>query len=205
VLSLTRLRAYLALALVAVAGLVAASASAAVAFPLFLGRIGNFQVSAAEIRGQDFDLALALDANSGTTGGPLPVGEISLDSAEFDRLLLEKEFDLSAVLGGPGGGTWKLSIAAAGTTTARGVRLNAAGICAQSVAFGPGFAVDGKGAGTSTVADDLSLGASSIRLVRPGIEATYLSTGRLSLSDLRIDVKRQGYTLPACAAAARAR
>jgi hypothetical protein len=180
-----------------------ASASSAVALPLYLGKIGNFQVSADAIRGQDFELALAVDGNSGPAGGQLPVGEVTLGRAQIDGLLLEKEFDLSRVLGGPGGGTWKLSISTSGTTTATNLRINAAGICADSIAFGPGFAVDGKGAGTPNVSDDLSLGASTISLGKPGIEATYLTTRQILLAGIRIDVERQGYTLARCARAGR--
>ena len=66
----------------------------------------------------------------------------------------------------------------------------------------PVFAVDGKGAGTSDVSDDLSLGAASIVLGKPGIEATYLTTRQIRLAGIRIDVKREGYTLARCAARA---
>lgn len=195
-----RLKAYLAVTLAVVVALLGAAASSAVALPLYLGSIGNFQVSASRITGEGFDLALAVDPNSGPDGGRLPAGEVSLDSATLENLVLEKEFDLSRVLGPAGGGTWKLAITTSGRTTLTGLRLDAAGICADVVDFGPGFAVDGKGAGTDTVDDDFSLGSSTVELGRPGIEATYLSTRQIRLDGLRIDVKRAPYTLAPCAA-----
>lgn len=204
-LSPVRLRAHLALLVVVLTGLLTALATNAVALPLYLGNVGNVQIGATAIRGTGFDLGLAVDPDSGETGGALPVGELAFESADIDDLRLEKEFDLSALLGPGGGGTWKLAISATGTTTASGLRLDAAGVCADSIGFGPGFAVNGAGAATADVTDDLSLGASTITLGAPGIEATYLTTTGITLDDIRIDVVRGGYAFAPCAAAAAGR
>ncbi len=188
--SVARLRLYLVAVAVVVAGLVLASARQAVALPLYVGNIGSFQINADSIKGRDFDLGLALDRDSGEKGGTLPVGEIRLDSAEIDGLLLEKQFDLSRALGPSAGGPFTLRIATSGRTVLTGLRLDAAALCADAFDFGPGFAVNGKGAGTDAPDDDFSLGSDTIALRRPAIETTYLSTRSINLSNLRIAVQR---------------
>jgi hypothetical protein len=203
VLVVARVRLYLAVVAAVVAGLVLASARQALALPLYVGNVGNFQLSADTIEGKDFDLALALDPDSGPEGGTLPVGGITLGRATIDGLVLEKQFDLGKVLGTSAGGPWKLRLATAGRTTLTGLRLDAAGICANSFDFGPGFAVNGKGAGTATPTDDFSLGADTITLRRPAIEATSLSTQTITIAGLRIGIEQSGYDRQPCVAAAR--
>jgi len=203
VLVVARVRLYLAVVAVVVAGLVLASARQALALPLYVGNVGNFQLSAQTIEGKDFDLALALDPDSGPKGGTLPVGGITLGRATVDKLVLEKQFDLGKVLGTTAGGPWKLRLATAGTTTLTGLRLDAAGICATSFDFGPGFAVNGKGAGTATPIDDFTLGSDTITLRRPAIEATSLSTQTISIAGLRISIEQSAYERQPCVAAAR--
>ncbi len=202
-LVVARVRLYLAVVGVVVAGLVLASARQALALPLYVGNVGNFQLSADTIQGTDFDLALALDADSGPKGGTLPVGGITIDRATIDGLVLEKQFDLEKVLGTAAGGPWKLRLATAQRTTLTGLKLNAAGICASSFDFGPGFAINGKGAGTATPTDDFSLGSDTITLRRPAIEATYLSTRTITLAGLRIGLEQSAYDQQPCVAAAR--
>lgn len=175
------------------------AASSAWSLPLYLGNIGNFQIRADSLEGEDFDLALAVDRNSGESGGALPVGEIAMSRASIDGLLLEKQFDSSALLGSAGSGPYRLSISTSGATNATGLRLNVAGLCADTISFGPGFAVDGKGAGTDDVTDDLSLGASTISLGAPGIEATYLTTNTITLDGIRIDIKKGAHQPAPCA------
>ncbi|MGL5909268.1 MAG: DUF6230 family protein [Phycicoccus sp.] len=201
-LSTVSLRVYGSFVALTMLVLLVAVASRAVAVPLYLGQIGNFQIGASSVTGTDFDLGLAIDADSGERGGSLPVGELAFDSATIDDLVLEKQFDLSSVLGPGGGGDWKLAITADGATQASGLRLNAAGVCADRITFGPSFSINGKGAGTDDVSDDLSLGAPSISLTRPGIEATYLTTKAITLDKVRIDIRRGEYAYAPCAAAA---
>ncbi len=200
-LVVARVRLYLAVVAVVVAGLVLASARQALALPLYVGNVGNFQLSAQTIEGKDFDLALALDPDSGPKGGTLPVGWITLVRATVDKLVLEKKFDMGKVLCTTAGGPWKLRLATAGTTTLTGLRLDAAGICATSFDFGPGFAVNGKGAGTATPTDDFTLGSDTITLRRPAIEATSLSTQTISIAGLRISIEQSAYERQPCVAA----
>lgn len=200
-LSVVRVRLYLAAVAAVVGGLTLASAQQAAALPLYLGNIGNFQVGADEIRGQGFDLGLGIDQDSGEKGSALPVGEIRLDTAQLDGLVLEKAFDLSGVVGVTG--PFTLRIAAAGRTTLTGLKLDAAGICADAFDFGPGFAVDGRGAGTSTPTDDFSLGADTVTLRKPQIESTYLSTKAIDLAGLRISLVRKAAVQQPCAASGR--
>jgi hypothetical protein len=194
VLVVARVRLYLAVVAAVVAGLVLASARQALALPLYVGNVGNFQLSAATIEGRDFDLALAVDPDSGPKGGSLPVGGITLGRATVDGLVLEKQFDLGKVLG---------TTATEGRTTLTGLRLDAAGLCASSFDFGPGFAVNGKGAGTATPTDDFSLGSDTITLRRPAIEATSLSTRTIAIPGLRISIEQSAYARQPCVPAAR--
>jgi len=202
VLVQSRCRIHLAAATVLVVIFTVVAASSAWSLPLYLGNVGNFQISSQRIQGDDFELALSIDENSGTGGGKLPVGEITMSRTTIDGLLLEKEFDLASLLGTAGGEPARLSISTSGPTSITGLRLNVAGLCAREISFGPGFAVDGKGANTDDVTDDLSLGASTITLGKPGIEATYLTTSTITLDGIRIDVKQGSYELADCAAAA---
>ncbi len=202
-LVVARVRLYLVVVAAVVAGLVLASARQAVALPLYVGNVGNFQLSAASIEGRDFDLALAVDPDSGPKGGSLPVGGITLGRATVDGLVLEKQFDLGKVLGTTAGGPWKLRLATEGRTTLTGLRLDAAGLCASSFDFGPGFAVNGKGAGTATPTDDFSLGSDTITLRRPAIEATSLSTRTIAIPGLRISIEQSAYAKQPCVPAAR--
>lgn len=195
----SRLYIHAAAAAVAVLAFALVATSSAWSLPLYLGNIGNFQIRADSIEGEQFELALAVDQNSGENGGALPVGEISMSRTSIDGLLLEKEFDSSALLGSAGSGPYRLSISTNGPTSIRGLGLNVAGLCADSITFGPGFAVDGKGAGTAEVTDDLSLASSTITLGRPGIEATYLTTNTITLEGIRIDIKKGAHQAAPCA------
>ncbi len=195
----SRLSIHAAAAAVAVLAFAVVATSSAWSLPLYLGNIGNFQIRADRIEGEQFELALAVDANSGENGGALPVGELGLGRASITGLLLEKEFDSSALLGSAGSGPYRLSISTNGPTNARGLGVNIAGLCADSISFGPGFAVDGKGAGTADVTDDLLLESSTIVLGRPGIEATYLTTDTITLEGIRIDIRKGAHQAAPCA------
>lgn len=195
----SRLYVHAAAAAVAMLAFLAVAAGSAWSLPLYLGNIGNFQIRADEIEGEQFALALAVDENSGENGGALPVGEITMSRTSIDGLLLEKEFDSSALLGSAGSGPYRLSISTNGPTSIRGLGLNVAGLCADSITFGPGFAVDGKGAGTADVTDDLSLESSTIVLGSPGIEATYLTTDTITLEGIRIDIREGAHQPAPCA------
>jgi hypothetical protein len=172
---------------------------AGAAFPFFLGNIGSFLVRADRLEGQSFDLALALDPNSSSSGGNLPAGEISLSNAEIRGLVLEKTFDLGAVLGTGGNATWKLRISVPPTeaTTIQNLKLQTVGLCAQTLELS-NFNADGKGANTDTVTDDLSIGANSVTIVNAGIEATSLTSTALTLNGVTVEVVNEGYDAPSC-------
>ena len=167
------------------------------AFPFFIGNVGTFMIKADSVQGQNFELTPGIDENSNSNGGQLPTGEIFLEAASIDSLVLEKAFDVSSVIGDIAQTEWKLSLTSSDTVDLGATTINSVGLCAEVFAA-DGLVVDAKGADTATFVDDIVISSNEVTLTNAGIEAGFLSTGSLTINNLQASVTPGGYDAAAC-------
>lgn len=167
------------------------------AFPFFIGNAGTFLVAAGSMEVDGFELQLGIDDNSSSSGGQLPSGVLVVDEVSISELVIEKSFNVRSVVGDTAQPDWKLRMTSASPVGLSNATMKVSGLCASSF-DGEGVEIDGKGADTPTFVDDFSLSVDKVSLIDAGLQAGYVATSRLSVTDLALSVAPGGYDKPAC-------
>lgn len=183
--------------------LLAATASAFVAspqaFPFFVGNVGSFTVAADALEADGFALDFEVDENSGSNGGAMPVGELSLNDAVVAELMIKKGFDVSSVIGDIAQAEWVFRLAVPGETRLVGPTVYVAALCAGEMAIGD-LVIDGAGTNTATFQDDLRIGGARIAMRDVHIQSTYLAVEALTLNDVVVSLEPGAAAPPGCVA-----
>lgn len=168
-----------------------------VAFPLHLGTIGAFRMSVNQVTATGVQLEGGLDLDSATNDtaaagdGAIPVAKVTLGTVTaLRRLLLEKTFDFTPVVGGLG--VWKLSIDttnAAAVVTGTNVVILSPHICMNRMDMTT-FSLDGRRAGTVDPTDDFFLTAAAATFGDNTADAVEMEVGQLTATTLLIPTLR---------------
>lgn len=196
-LTMRRFTVSAAIGLTALALLGTTMLSARTAFPFYVGNVGSFLITGSSLNMDNFNLALGVDDNSGEDGGGLPTGVADLDNAQIADMVLEKEFNVSSIIGRTATPVWKMQMTSTAPVNIQGGVLRMAGLCAEQFVAND-FEADAMGANTADFTDDFSLRSSSVQMDQFGLEATYMATSSLRVTGLQMKIVPGGYNLPAC-------
>lgn len=185
--------------LLALALLGATMFQARAAFPLYVGNVGSFLITGSQVDMENFVLNLDVDSNSSETGGGLPTGVADLDKVTISDMVLEKEFNVSSVIGQTATPTWKLQMTSTAPVVIQGGLLRISGLCTTEF-NATDFEADAMGANTADFTDDFTLRTGSVTMADFGLEATYMATSSLRVTGLTMKVVPGGYNKPTCMA-----
>lgn len=167
------------------------------AFPFYLGNAGTFMIKAERMDVEGYEMRLAIDSNSSSSGSQLPTGELLTGKTTVTGMILEKAFDVTSVIGNTPEPTWKIRMAAGAPVELNGATIRIVGLCASTFEA-TGLEVDAAGANTPDFTDDFTLQADTVAATNPGLEAAYMATNSLAISGLTLTVEPGGYDKAAC-------